>query len=924
MREQFYDQNKSELRQGRPDTWYDPIKSFFGTLPEWDTTLPGTPDDAAYHLSELRKDMTPGEGQLRSGVRSTQEYNKMMGLLDEGNYPEAAAAGIWSGIEAADVGLSAYGLGILATPFDLARRFKSLTPVRPVPKKIHGGDGAYLVKNKDGTAEEITGTFEQGRVNVEDGIKFGVGNPTESIIDNKAAGNKVKVNLFKKKVGWKWVGEPPVDTPTIISVEKGGKHYYTLDSDIGKVDLTKYPNQKSEPRLRPTSRGDLEMGEEVGRINLRGKEHPVYDSIKIVPKKPVVPVSPDAIPKYIDDIPDLTPADLLGKKVFPIHADLTEGGAMYTGIDSSKLDVAEPLLGGKKFPGLETSRNARAVWAVQGNKAKILRNMAESNHVVVVAMKHDAHKGNTTFSNSALKTMDAYVRDGRISKRNLKRLDKLVREPKPSMKVSVKKAVAGFPGFGEKGYQKYLENLSFEARTRIVEQLSKGQKFGAPNIPRIARKLEDPTTYGVNQGEAMILLKLDKGQDNLVELGVHPGTTKHPSYKYGVQGEVVGKFPAPTAYESVFPDFANPKLAKGKTRTGVLRGSDLKAPVEMLTSDKIKNIPFTPLQHIQSSRQAKLALETARGEWISSGVAKTSGGVSPVDFENAIKNSDASSTLTPYTKEDVAKGAKDGSFKVFQLGKAKIGSKGGEGGTSQVFFGIKDTDYNADYGFTHPDLGPNEKAVVGVVNNEPGAKGVAAPGVMGKAIQEGATALDAYAVPSKKYPGGFLPEVYNDYGFVELDRLPFDEKYVRDPKFGGSETKYQDLLEYWRSTGWDESLGMPEMVIMKWKGDDAIRSDAIRLINENGGLNPGSQVGGLYQAAREHSRKSAGLNPQQAPGSSPVNNPGGNRGGIRNSNAPHSSQRYRDVLSELTLLSHNPQSAVQLQNLGLSPESLLY
>ena len=917
MPRQVYDRNKSELRQGRPDTWYDPIRSYFGTLPEWDRTLPGTSDDAAYLLSELRKDMTPVEGPLRSGVRSTQEYNKMMGLLDEGDYPGAAAAGIWSGLEATDVGLSVYGLGILATPLDLARRFKSLTPVRPVPKKFHGGDGAYLAKNKDGTAEEISGTFEQGRVNVEDGIKFGVGKPTESIIDNKAAGNKVKVNLFKKKVGWKWVGEPPVDTPTIISVEKGGKHFYTLDSDIGKVDLTKYPNQKSEPRLRPTSRGDLEMGEEVGRINLRGKEHPVYDSIKVVPRKPVVPVSPDAIPKYIDDIPDLTPADLLGKRVFPIHADLTEGGAMYRGIDSSVLDEAEPLLGGKKFPGLETSRNARAVWAVQGNKAKILRNMAESNHVVVVAMSHDAHKGNTTFSNSALKTMDAYVRDGRIGKRNLKRLDKLVRETKPKMKVSVKKAVAGFPGFGEKGYQKYLEKLSFEARSRIVEQLAKGQKFGAPNIPRIARKLEDPSTYGVNLGSPLIVIKLNKGPDNLVELGVHPGTTKHPSYKYGIKGEVVGKFPAPTAYESVFPDFANKKLAEGARFDSVIRASTMSDFTQTITSDVLKNIPFSPLKHIQSSRQAELALETAKGNWISTGITKTAGGVSPVDFENALKNSDASSTLTPYTAKEVTEGAKDGSFQVFQLGKAKMGSKGGEGGTSQIFFGIKDTDYNADYGFTHPDLGPNERAVVGVVNNEPGAKGVAAPGVMGKAIQEGATALDAYAVPSKKYPFGFLPEVYNDYGFVELGRLPFEEKYY-------SVTQLNDLKEYWRSTGWDESLGMPEMVIMKWKGDDAIRTDAIRLINENGSLNPGSQVRGIYQTAREHSRKSAGLNPQQAPGSSPVNNPRGNRGGIRNSNAPHSGDRYRNVLSELSLLSHTPQSAVHLQNLGVTPQSLLY
>ena len=42
---------------------------------------------------------------------------------------------------------------------------------------------------------------------------------------------------------------------------------------------------------------------------------------------------------------------------------------------------------------------------------------------------------------------------------------------------------------------------------------------------------------------------------------------------------------------------------------------------------------------------------------------------------------------------------------------------------------------------------------------------------------------------------------------------------------------------------------------MKWKGDNAIRSDAIRIINENGSLNPGGQVTGLNEAARQHHGK---------------------------------------------------------------------
>jgi hypothetical protein len=766
MPKQVYDQYQSELRQGRPSSFFDSIRSYFGTLPVWEDTLPGTPEDATYLLSELRKDVTPVEGTIRSGIRSAQEAEKAKTLLEKGDYTGAIEPGIWSLLESADVGLSTmlgpHVGGALSVPIDLAR-----------------------------------------------------------------------------------------------TIRKGSK-------------LSSTPPKSSSP---------------------------------------VVPVA--EVPKYIDDIPDLTPADLKDLKVFPIHADLTDGGTVYTGIDSSKLDQGVGLYGGKKFPNLESSRDANVVWAVQGGQGKILRNLDEADHAVVVSMGHEAHRGNTTFADSTLNTMDAYVRDGRIGKRNLKRLDKLVRQTTPKMKNSVKQALENFPGFGAPGYQKYLENLSFDARARIVQQLasSQGQILGAPNITKISRKLEDPSTYGTNLGDAMILIKLDKGPDNLVELGVHPGTTKHPSYKYGVKGEVVGKFPAPTSYESVFSDFSKSKREGGAKIHNILRASDLGPPVETLTKEKIKNIQFTPLQHIQSPKQAQLALEAAKGNWRTTLMPVGRGGASPTDFINAIRNSDASATLTEYNLKELQQGIKSGSFNVFQLG----------GKDTQVFFGIKRTNYADEYGFNHPDLGPNEKAVVGVVNNEPGAKGVAAPGVMGKAIEEGATALDAYAVPSQKYPRGFLPKVYNDYGFVELGRVPFDEKYVRSPKFGGSETKYQDLLEYWRSTGWDESLGMPELVIMKWKGDNAIRSNAVRHINENGSLNPGGQVAGLSEAAEKYSGQPTGSVNAGPPGTGSINNPGRTGGGIRDSNATYSGDRFRNVLSELHTL--NPS---QLQNLGLTPQSLLY
>jgi len=620
-----------------------------------------------------------------------------------------------------------------------------------------------------------------------------------------------------------------------------------------------------------------------------------------IPTEQVVPVSPDAVPKLMNKVPVVNPQDLVGKKIFQIPADLTDAGVVYRGIDASKLPNPEPLLGGPGFVDLESSWNSNVVWAVSDKGVSGLpKKIANSDYAVVVAMGPEAHKSNTSIVNSMLGNMDAYVKDGRIGKRDLQRLNKLIKKKTGN---PAHKDLQNFPGFGSKNYREFVAGLSFEARARIAEQLGSaaGQGLGAPNIKKILRKTQDPKTYGLGRSDALLLIEIDKGPNNIVNLGEHPGTVPHPSYKKGFKGKVVGKFATPVSYDTLFPDYVSTRLKEGKTMANIERASNLEQPIVTITQDIANTLPTQPYQYIQSPRQVELALEAEKGNWKTTLMPVGRGGASPTDFINAIKNSDASATLTEYKLKDIQQGIKSGTFNVYQLG----------GDKSQVFFGIKKTNYADEYGFNHPELGPGERAVVGVVNNEPGAKGVAAPGVMGKAIEEGATALDAFAVPSQKYPSGFLPEVYNDYGFVELGRVPFEEKYY-------SATQLKDLKEYWRSTGWDESLGMPEVVIMKWKGDNAIRSEAVRLINENGSINPRTQIGGLNQAARQHNGKSSGLNPSSTPRTGGVDNPGGTGGGIRDSNAPRSSERYRNVLSELSLLNPN-----QRKNLGLKPQSLL-
>ena len=95
---------------------------------------------------------------------------------------------------------------------------------------------------------------------------------------------KTKTNLFKQQAGWKWNEAPEgyENVPTIVSAENRGQHYYGLGADFPKgVDLERYANAPSEPRLRPTTQGNVYPGEQVGLIDVRGREHPVYDMLTI-------------------------------------------------------------------------------------------------------------------------------------------------------------------------------------------------------------------------------------------------------------------------------------------------------------------------------------------------------------------------------------------------------------------------------------------------------------------------------------------------------------------------------------------------------------------------------------------------------------------------------------------------------------------
>jgi len=112
---------------------------------------------------------------------------------------------------------------------------------------------------------------------------FKVSNDNVDTVGSEGKGKTlIRTNLFDKSKGWKWVDAPKQyeNIPKIISVEKSGKHYYTVETDFSKgVNLTKYPEKPTQPKLRPTVKGELEFGNQIGTISVRGKEHPVFEKI---------------------------------------------------------------------------------------------------------------------------------------------------------------------------------------------------------------------------------------------------------------------------------------------------------------------------------------------------------------------------------------------------------------------------------------------------------------------------------------------------------------------------------------------------------------------------------------------------------------------------------------------------------------------
>jgi hypothetical protein len=516
------------------------------------------------------------------------------------------------------------------------------------------------------------------------------------------------------------------------------------------------------------------------------------------------------IPKY-GDVPVIDARDLVGESIGVLPADLLRTGGVYEGIDAAGTTRLTPLTGGPLYGNLPQNIDAGLGFASKGKEAK-----GTPNLYTVSAMGERAHQSNEAFMNALQGTIEAYIDSGRLNSKNLAAINNEIRKYGDLSKQTDVNPLSSFPGFESPDIDEYIANLSFNSRAALVKKLAQPgmQKLGVPNVQRILQETIQPEFSGVNPLDSLLLIKPDNTK-KLINLA-EEGLPTNLAYTHGMGGEIVGRFENPLSYQYMFPEFTEQFGSLG----GIPRSAtDLKytfekvLPEETMTSSQAELISEAVNYPNISPRKFMLLRDGLSGNWKVTGIPVNQGGLSPVQFARNLENNASYASLEPYTPQNITKMIKDGSWKSYALGD-----------DSSIQFALQK---NPDYSWMGLELGPNEIDLVGVVSNELGAKGLASPAVLGKAVEEGATILNAFAVKSAKYPDGKLPTTYKQYGFKPIKTIAFDSKYYIDDR---GQAAYDDLLNEWKRQGWSEKLGFPDVVAMKWIGTEKERINASKRV----------------------------------------------------------------------------------------------
>jgi len=327
----------------------------------------------------------------------------------------------------------------------------------------------------------------------------------------------------------------------------------------------------------------------------------------------------------INDAPEITMKDLVGQTVFPILADLTAAGYVYMG---------KKLRGGPYYTLLPSNSKAGLIWANDGKGVASIKNKKAARGVIglIVAMKQDSHATNNTVANIIFRAVEDEIQKGSVAKADIPKLDEIVRglatrTATKTRKVDGKKVketkqvfpkFADFPGFSDRAAsEKFLRAMPFEARGLFFEEMTKPtvEDLGLGVVRKVINDTVEPDLRGLNMGDVVMAIRFDPNADT-IELGEKTDTPEHDSYRYGVKGEVIGKFKRPISFENVFVELMKERRAAGKDRpAGNYRSLTLRKPEQLITEEIAGGVGQEKYKTFKTPAEAKAAVAAAAMDW---------------------------------------------------------------------------------------------------------------------------------------------------------------------------------------------------------------------------------------------------------------------------------------------------------------------
>jgi hypothetical protein len=315
------------------------------------------------------------------------------------------------------------------------------------------------------------------------------------------------------------------------------------------------------------------------------------------------------------------------------------------------------------------------------------------------------------------------------------------------------------------------------------------------------------------------------------------------------------------------------------------------------------------------------------GKWSTTSDLKKAGGITALNWIREARSSPEGITLS------IPKGAnnerlndtdaaailqeeiKRGELVVYQLGNVAKDAKGKN--DSRTLFGIRPNyNYNKEYDgiitnskYKGPGFDDNDKALVSVLSNDKSANGIGKATVL-KAIEEGVTVLDCYAVKTDEYRNGFLPHFYKQFGFETAGTVPFNKEFAPKGK------EWDDLVKVWRDRGWKGDVDngpYPDIVIMKYTGGDDARTNATRRFVQEGAFRTREgDTNGVFQGAVGNDGQLDGSRVGGSGQRSDTNNRASNQRDVQNGDGSSSTDRLAEVGRELLNATKE-----QIENLGI-------